>query len=47
MKIMNLLKIKMVVLDIKTTEIILKNTVEVEEFNASNLENNNQQINEL
>ncbi|WP_338989266.1 hypothetical protein [Spiroplasma endosymbiont of Seladonia tumulorum] len=34
-------------LDIKTAEIILKNTAEVEEFNASNLENNNQQINEL
>ncbi|UZQ31118.1 MAG: hypothetical protein OHM56_06505 [Spiroplasma phoeniceum] len=32
---------------IKTAEIILENTVEVEEFNASNLENNNQQINEL
>ncbi|WP_338988799.1 hypothetical protein [Spiroplasma endosymbiont of Seladonia tumulorum] len=34
-------------LDIKTAEIILENTVEVEEFNASNLENSNQQINEL
>ncbi|MFJ1522135.1 hypothetical protein [Spiroplasma sp. ald] len=34
-------------LDIKTAEIILENTAEVEEFNASNLENNNQQINEL
>ncbi|WP_338989538.1 hypothetical protein [Spiroplasma endosymbiont of Seladonia tumulorum] len=34
-------------LDIKTAEIILKNTAEVEEFNASNLENSNQQINEL
>ncbi|WP_338991784.1 hypothetical protein [Spiroplasma endosymbiont of Seladonia tumulorum] len=34
-------------LDIKTAEIILKNTAEVEEFNASNLESNNQQINEL
>lgn len=34
-------------LDIKTAEIILENTVEVEEFNASNLENINQQINEL
>lgn len=33
--------------DIKTAEIILQNTAEVEEFNASNLENNNQQINEL
>ncbi len=27
-------------LEIKTTEIILENTAEVEEFNASNLENN-------
>ncbi len=27
-------------LDIKTAEIILENTAEVEEFNASNLENN-------
>ncbi|WP_338990847.1 hypothetical protein [Spiroplasma endosymbiont of Seladonia tumulorum] len=34
-------------LDIKTAEIILENTVEVEEFNASNLENSDQQINEL
>ncbi|MFW4370842.1 MAG: hypothetical protein EHV01_002765 [Spiroplasma sp. hy2] len=34
-------------LDIKTAEIILENSAEVEEFNASNLENNNQQINEL
>ncbi|WP_338992670.1 hypothetical protein [Spiroplasma endosymbiont of Seladonia tumulorum] len=34
-------------LDIKTAEIILENTVEVKEFNASNLENSNQQINEL
>ncbi|WP_338991878.1 hypothetical protein [Spiroplasma endosymbiont of Seladonia tumulorum] len=34
-------------LDIKTAEIILENTVEVEELNASNLENSNQQINEL
>ncbi|WP_348734945.1 hypothetical protein [Spiroplasma endosymbiont of Ammophila pubescens] len=34
-------------LDIKTAEIILENTAEVEEFNSSNLENNNQQINEL
>lgn len=34
-------------LDIKTAEIILENTSEVEEFNASNLENSNQQINEL
>ncbi|WP_338990456.1 hypothetical protein [Spiroplasma endosymbiont of Seladonia tumulorum] len=34
-------------LDIKTAEIILENTAEVEEFNASNLESNNQQINEL
>ncbi|WFG96473.1 hypothetical protein M1771_00195 [Spiroplasma citri] len=34
-------------LDIKTAEIILENTAEVEEFNASNLENSNQQINEL
>ncbi|KAF0850782.1 MAG: hypothetical protein EIB84_03170 [Spiroplasma poulsonii] len=34
-------------LDIKTAEIILENTSEVEEFNASNLENNNLQINEL
>ncbi|UZQ29973.1 MAG: hypothetical protein OHM56_12940 [Spiroplasma phoeniceum] len=35
------------ILDIKTAEIILENTAEVEEFNASNLENSNQQINEL
>ncbi|MBW3057786.1 hypothetical protein D6D54_00990 [Spiroplasma poulsonii] len=34
-------------LDIKTAEIILENTAEVEEFNASNLENSNLQINEL
>ncbi len=34
-------------LDIKTVEIILENTAEVEKFNASNLENSNQQINEL
>ncbi len=34
-------------LNIKTAEIILENIAEVEEFNASNLENNNQQINEL
>ncbi|ALA97682.1 hypothetical protein SKUN_00792 [Spiroplasma kunkelii CR2-3x] len=34
-------------LDIKTAEIILENTDEVEEFNASNLENSNQQITEL
>ncbi|UZQ30329.1 MAG: hypothetical protein OHM56_01970 [Spiroplasma phoeniceum] len=34
-------------LDIKTAEIILENTAEVEEFNTSNLENNNQQISEL
>ncbi|UZQ29931.1 MAG: hypothetical protein OHM56_12680 [Spiroplasma phoeniceum] len=34
-------------LDIKTAEIILENTAEVEEFNARNLENSNQQINEL
>ncbi|WP_425378911.1 hypothetical protein [Spiroplasma endosymbiont of Polydrusus pterygomalis] len=33
--------------DIKTAEIILENTAEVEEFNASNLENIDQQINEL
>lgn len=33
--------------EIKTAEIILENTAEVEEFNASNLENINQQINEL
>ncbi|WP_374696289.1 hypothetical protein [Spiroplasma endosymbiont of Polydrusus formosus] len=33
--------------DIKIAEIILENTTEVEEFNASNLENSNQQINEL
>ncbi|UZQ30486.1 MAG: hypothetical protein OHM56_02850 [Spiroplasma phoeniceum] len=35
------------ILDIKTAKIILENTAGVEEFNASNLENNNQQINEL
>ncbi len=34
-------------LNIKTAEIILENIAEVEEFNASNLENSNQQINEL
>ncbi|UZQ31073.1 MAG: hypothetical protein OHM56_06205 [Spiroplasma phoeniceum] len=34
-------------LDIKTAEIILENTAEVEEFNAINLENSNQKINEL
>ncbi|PQP78777.1 hypothetical protein C6B38_04100 [Spiroplasma sp. ChiS] len=34
-------------LNIKTDEIILENTAEVEEFNTSNLENSNQQINEL
>ncbi|ALA97824.1 hypothetical protein SKUN_001615 [Spiroplasma kunkelii CR2-3x] len=34
-------------LDIKTAEIILENTDEVEEFNASNLENSNQQLTEL
>ncbi len=34
-------------LDIKTAEIIFENTTEVEEFNANNLENSNQQINEL
>ncbi len=34
-------------LDIKTAEIILENTAEVEEFNASNLENSNQKINKL
>ncbi|WP_374696960.1 hypothetical protein [Spiroplasma endosymbiont of Polydrusus formosus] len=34
-------------LDIKTAEIILENTAEIEEFNVSNLENNNQQINEI
>ncbi|WP_374696981.1 hypothetical protein [Spiroplasma endosymbiont of Polydrusus formosus] len=34
-------------LDIKTAEIILENTTKVGEFNASNLENSNQQINEL
>ncbi len=34
-------------LDIKTAEIILENSAEVEEFNAGNLENSNQQINEL
>jgi len=33
--------------DIKNAEIILENIDEVEEFNASNLENSNQQINEL
>ncbi|UZQ30409.1 MAG: hypothetical protein OHM56_02400 [Spiroplasma phoeniceum] len=35
------------IFDIKTAEIILENTSEVEEFNPSNLENSNQQINEL
>ncbi len=34
-------------LDIKTAEIILENSDEVQEFNVSNLENSNQQINEL
>ncbi|UZQ30468.1 MAG: hypothetical protein OHM56_02760 [Spiroplasma phoeniceum] len=34
-------------LDIKTAEIILENSEEIEEFNTSNLENSNQQINEL
>ncbi len=34
-------------LNIKTAEIILENIAEVEEFNESNLENSNQQINEL
>ncbi|WP_338954440.1 hypothetical protein [Spiroplasma endosymbiont of Polydrusus cervinus] len=33
--------------DIKTPEVILENTAEFGEFNASNLENSNQQINEL
>lgn len=33
--------------DIKTAEVILENSEEVIEFNASNLENSNQQINEL
>ncbi len=33
--------------DIKNAKIILENIDEVEEFNASNLENSNQQINEL
>ncbi len=32
---------------IKAAEIILENTAEVEEFNVSNLENSNHQINEL
>jgi hypothetical protein len=34
-------------LDIKTAEVILENVDEIEEFDASNLENTNQQINEL
>ncbi|AHF60802.1 hypothetical protein [Spiroplasma mirum] len=33
--------------DIKTAEIILENSEEINEFNASNLENSNQQINDL
>ncbi|RUO85906.1 hypothetical protein [Spiroplasma endosymbiont of Megaselia nigra] len=33
--------------DIKIAEIILENTAEVDELNASNLENSNHQINEL
>ncbi len=33
--------------DIKTAEIILENSEEINEFNANNLENSNQQINEL
>lgn len=33
--------------DIKTVEVILENSEEIDEFNASNLENSNQQINEL
>lgn len=33
--------------DIKTAEVILENSDEVQEFNASNSENSNQQINEL
>ncbi len=33
--------------DIKTAEVILENYEEINEFNASNLENSNQQINEL
>ena len=33
--------------DIKTAEVILENSEEVIKFNASNLENSNQQINEL
>jgi antitoxin component HigA of HigAB toxin-antitoxin module len=35
------------IFDIKTAEIILENYEEINEFNASNLKNNNQQINEL
>ncbi len=34
-------------LDIKTAEVILENSEEINEFNTSNLENSNQQINEL
>lgn len=34
-------------LDIKTAEVILENSEEINEFNANNLENSNQQINEL
>ena len=33
--------------DIKTAEVILENYEEINEFNASNLKNSNQQINEL
>ncbi len=33
--------------DIKTAEVILENYEEINEFNVSNLENSNQQINEL
>ncbi len=33
--------------DIKTAEVILENYEEINEFNAGNLENINQQINEL
>ncbi len=33
--------------DIKTAEVILENSEAINEFNASNLENSNQQINEL
>ncbi|RUO86138.1 hypothetical protein [Spiroplasma endosymbiont of Megaselia nigra] len=42
-----LIKNEDVSLDIKTAEVILKNSEEINEFNASNLENSNQQINEL